>query len=112
VDVWGEATALRRVLDNLLGNAIAVTPSGGLVQLRVEMGTGITTFVVSDSGVGLSDEQKTRIFDPLVSYRGGTGLGLAIVRDLVTTLGGNISVSSEIGVGSSFTVDLLATTQG
>ena len=69
-------------------------------------------FAVFDTGVGLSVEQRARIFDPFLQIQDepgegeeGTGLGLAIVRELVTLLGGQIWVESELGVGSTFYFD-------
>ncbi|MCE4223706.1 PAS domain-containing protein [Methylobacterium sp. C25] len=115
---FGDASRLRQVLLNLLNNAVKFTPAGS-VTLSVEhegsrvSATGETVeamrFSVSDTGIGIAPEQLERLFkrfsqvDGSISRRfGGSGLGLAICRNLVTMMGGEIGVESEIGVGSTF----------
>ena len=103
---------LRRVLSNLIANAIKFTEEGQVtVRLRVSTDTAIIE--VEDTGVGIAPEQVERIFEEFVqesegytrSYE-GTGLGLSITRRLVNLLGGQIDVESEKGVGSLFRVTL------
>ena len=113
----GDAMRLTQVLVNLLGNSVKFTEYGS-VELRVgvcplNVSKVILRCVVSDTGIGMTGEQQTRVFsayaqaDSSVSRRyGGTGLGLSITRQLVTLMGGDVSVSSAIGEGSSFTVNL------
>jgi hypothetical protein len=109
---------LRQSLFNLLGNAIKFT-SGGVVALEVKRmvvdGRDWLRFVVRDSGIGMTEEQMERLFqvfsqaDETTSARfGGTGLGLAITRRLCQMMGGEISVASELGKGSVFTIRLPA----
>ncbi len=114
--VVGDPDRLHQVLVNLLTNALKYTPQGR-VAVRVEQASAEMAdrhhlrFAVSDTGVGLTVDQRARIFDPFQQVhegdaRGeGTGLGLAIVRELVTLLGGQIWVESEPGEGSTFYFD-------
>jgi PAS domain S-box-containing protein len=105
---------LRRVLLNLLENAIKYSPDGGAVVLRVATGeNGCLRLEVRDEGLGIPRADQERIFekfyraDPLLARGvGGTGLGLYICRELVQRMGGEIEVESEPGEGSAFTVEL------
>jgi two-component system, sensor histidine kinase and response regulator len=109
----GDAGRLRQVLINLVGNAVKFTDRGAIEltvqQLESEPGVAVLAFRVSDREVGIPLEQQERIFDPFeqgdastTKRFGGTGLGLAICRRLVALMGGEISLESEPGVGSSF----------
>ena len=109
----GDATRLRQVLLNLIGNAIKFTSSGGVsIELTGEagpQGSFRARFEVTDTGIGIADEQKAKIFenfsqaDTSITRRfGGTGLGLAISRKLVAIMGGDIGVESTPGQGSTF----------
>ena len=112
---------LRQVLINLLGNAVKFTPEIGKVEFRIEnKGTEgnktLVEFTVRDSGIGISEETLAIIFKPFeqggsnISKKyGGTGLGLSISNRIVQQMGGDISVTSKIGVGSkfSFAISLL-----
>jgi two-component system phosphate regulon sensor histidine kinase PhoR len=111
VDV--DPTKLRRVLLNLLENAIKYSPEGGPVVLRVDAENGRLRLRVHDEGLGIARGEQERIFekfyraDPqLARGVGGTGLGLYICRELVQRMGGQIEVESEPGKGSTFTVHL------
>ncbi|MCX4239147.1 ATP-binding protein [Paraliomyxa miuraensis] len=111
--VWGDAGRLRQVVTNVLGNAVRFTAEGS-VDVRAEwhvLGEEETRFEVSvrDTGVGMSAELQARLFTPFtqadasIARRfGGTGLGLAICQRLLETMGGSISVRSEVGKGSTF----------
>jgi PAS domain S-box-containing protein len=111
-EVWVDPMRLRQVLMNLIGNAIKFTRDGRVV---VRLGRHGETFSVSvsDTGIGMTDDQLERIFTPFeqadrtIARRfGGTGLGLAISRQLVELMGGRIEVASTFGQGSTFTVTL------
>jgi PAS domain S-box-containing protein len=106
---------LRQVLVNLLDNAIKYSPEGGKVEILVEQAGGRCEIEVSDEGLGIPSSEREKIFEKF--YRldpqqttgvGGSGLGLYICRELVERMNGWLSVESEPGVGSRFTVSLAA----
>ena len=106
-----DADRLRRVLTNLLTNALKFTPEGGEVRVDIRAGGGWIELRVSDTGEGIRPDLLPHIFDPYwqgPSKRGrfGTGLGLAIVKNIVEAHGGDVRVESELGEGSVFTVRL------
>ncbi len=111
--VIGDELRLGQVLNNLFSNAIKFTAQGQIaIELTAnKLGGGETElfFMVMDSGIGISDEEKDKLFksfsqvDGSITRRyGGTGLGLAITKQLVTLMGGTISMDSEKGKGSTF----------
>jgi PAS domain S-box-containing protein len=109
-----DESKLRQVLINLLGNAIKFTQEGS-VTLRVtynKLKPKIIIFEISDTGLGISREELNSIFDPFVQtqtgrkFIEGTGLGLPISREFVQLMGGDISVSSTLGKGSTFIFDI------
>jgi signal transduction histidine kinase len=106
---------LQQALLNLLLNAIQAMPDGGTVSLEVSQVNGDATLLgepairiaVRDTGKGIGAEDLPYIFDPFFTRNpGGTGLGLAIVHSIVEEHGGRISVSSQVGQGASFWMDL------
>ena len=108
----GDPARLRQILLNLVGNAIKFTDKGG-VRVRAVCEGGSVTLTVSDSGIGIAPDKADAIFEKFVQADssisrkyGGTGLGLAITRTLVHLMGGRLSVDSEVGRGSVFTVHL------
>ena len=97
----------RRVLLNLVHNALEAMPQGGTLTFRGQRQSGRVHLVVQDTGVGISLERHARIFEPLHTTKpGGTGLGLYIVQEVVTAHGGQIAVQSTVGVGTTFTITL------
>ena len=111
--VDGDPHRLAQVVENLVSNAIKFTPSGGSVAVRVERANGSVALEVSDTGIGIEEEDLGRLFDRM--YRAdeaerrhiqGTGLGLTIVKAIVDAHEATIAVSSEPGVGTTFRVEL------
>lgn len=101
--IQADKRALRTIFDNLLVNALRYTPAGGEVKLEAEERKQFIQFTVRDSGKGIAAERLSKIFDRFSSFSdGGTGLGLALVRRLVESLGGQISVESRLGQGTTF----------
>ena len=98
-----------QIISNLLSNAFRWTPEGGRIWLELEAENGTVSVAVSDTGPGITAEERERIFRPFWSRDGGgTGLGLAIARELAVALGGSIELRSEPGLGSRFELSLPA----
>jgi signal transduction histidine kinase len=92
-----------QVISNLLSNAFKWTPDGGTIELSLAGANGSLEVEVSDSGPGISRENRERIFQPFISQdSNGTGLGLPIARELAVALGGRIDLDSDPGRGSRF----------
>jgi PAS domain S-box-containing protein len=123
---WGDSDRVRQILVNLLSNAVKFTGSGGHVTLRVvetseprsgsiPPGSDWIGLEVEDDGIGIPGEKLQSVFEPFVQVdpshtreRGGTGLGLTISRRLARLMGGDLTVRSEVGKGSCFTLWLPA----
>jgi signal transduction histidine kinase len=104
---------LQQILSNLLSNAVKFTPEGGRVLLKAEAEGVYVVLTVTDTGVGIAPEDQELVFEkfrqsgnPLTREHAGTGLGLSIVRELSKLLGGEVTLQSELGRGSIFTVRL------
>jgi signal transduction histidine kinase len=116
--VYADRDKLRQVLLNLLSNAVKFTPAGGRIAVRVVPPRDAEALVrveVADTGVGIPADRLEAIFDPFVQVEQartrpheGTGLGLAISRDLARGMGGDLTLESTPGVGSTFAVSLPA----
>ena len=111
--VQGDREALRQMVDNLIGNALTYTPSGGRVVVRLRAEGHTALLEVVDTGIGIAAEDQERIFERF--YRvdkgrsremGGTGLGLSIVKHVSLAHQGEVSVESALGRGSTFRVRL------
>lgn len=114
----GDQMRTNQILTNLLSNAIKFTPEGGTVRLKIQQPEADTNasyihFEVSDTGIGMAPEYLEHIWlpfeqaDPSISRRfGGTGLGLSITKNLVDLMNGTISVTSALGAGTTFCIDL------
>ena len=101
---------VRQLLFNLLSNAYKYTEQG-VITVRVQWQDGTLVISVADTGIGISEENISRIFQPFVqvvdkNHRDGTGLGLPICQRLARLMGGELTVTSKIGVGSTFTITL------
>ncbi|MFD7281337.1 sensor histidine kinase [Streptomyces sp. NPDC059862] len=104
---------LEQVLDNVLSNALEVSPDGGTITIQVASRSGQVVLTVLDEGPGMSDVEKTRAFDRFwrgqgLTGRTGSGLGLAVVRQLVTDDGGTVTLGDAPGGGLEVTISLRA----
>lgn len=109
--IWGDEKILRHILINLLTNALKYSPPDKSVQFTLSQEDEMTVFQVQDQGIGVPIEDQKRLFDSFhrannVGNIPGTGLGLAIVKRSVEAHGGKISLVSQVGLGSTFTVAL------
>ncbi|MEA2761380.1 MAG: hypothetical protein QOD47_664 [Gemmatimonadaceae bacterium] len=113
VTVFADREKVQQIMLNLLANAMRFTPAGGDVDLDWRVEDDSLVVRVRDTGPGIPEDKTEVIFEPFVQLRapgsvpsGGTGLGLAISRDLARAMGGDVRVSSVVGVGSVFTLTL------
>jgi two-component system phosphate regulon sensor histidine kinase PhoR len=111
--VLGDPDKLRQVLANLVDNAVKYSPDGGQVEIRLRRERSSCLIDVADEGLGIPADEHERIFekfyrlDPEQTHGvGGSGLGLYICRELVERMNGRLTVESEPGSGSTFTVEL------
>jgi two-component system, OmpR family, phosphate regulon sensor histidine kinase PhoR len=111
--VMADPDELGRVITNLLSNAVKYNKDGGSVTISAGKKRGTIFFAITDTGIGMTDEEKARLFEdffrannPVTRKQPGTGLGLAITKRMVEANFGRIEVESESGKGSSFTVTL------
>ncbi len=118
-NVIGDSLRIQQVFLNLMGNAVKYTPDGGEISFTVReqavptSSTGCYEFTVEDNGIGMSEEYLTHIFEPFsraedlrTSKIQGTGLGMAITQNIVHMMNGSITVESQLGKGSKFTVTI------
>ncbi|MCM1252594.1 MAG: response regulator [Clostridium sp.] len=118
-DVIADSLKLNQVFINLLSNAVKYTPAGGSISFRIMQkttyhhGYGDYTFIIKDNGIGMAQEFVEHVFEPFereatTTKTGieGTGLGMAITKNIVEMMNGTINVTSEVGKGSTFTVEL------
>ena len=116
--IWADRGRMGQVIINLLTNALRYTPSGGEVHVQITHDSGAVAIAVVDTGVGIAPEHTSRVFEKFFRIdskrsrpAGSTGLGLAITKSLVEQMSGVITLESEIGEGSTFTVRIGASTQ-
>lgn len=109
----GEKWRIEQVISNLIDNAICYNRPGGNVTVKLRKNESFVEIMVKDTGIGISDEDKTKIFDRFYRgepsrsrHSGGFGLGLSIVKSIVESYFGTILVESRLGEGSTFTVQL------
>lgn len=107
--VFGDSVRLAQILINLIVNAIKFTRVGGVTVEVKQQADDLFNFRVTDSGEGIPSEKLQEIFDPFVQFKTegstnalGSGLGLSVVKQLVDVMGGDISVTSKMGVGTTF----------
>jgi two-component system sensor histidine kinase HydH len=97
--------SFRRVLVNLVHNAIDAMPQGGTLTLQGRRQAATVSLAVRDTGSGIPPEHIPQIFEPLHTTKpGGTGLGLYIVQEVVAAHGGQVAVQSTVGAGTTFTI--------
>jgi signal transduction histidine kinase len=115
--VYADAIHMRRMLDNLLGNALKFTPEGGRISVGMSRQEDEVLLVVSDTGIGISPDNLDKIFQRFYQVDGsskrrygGVGLGLALVKEIVESHDGAVSVASEVGQGTTFRISLPAVT--
>ena len=113
VTVGVPMSRLKELLFNLMGNGIKYSENGGTVTTRVRVEDGKAVISVEDHGIGIPEEDQSRVFERFYRVEkgrarknGGTGLGLAIVKHIVQLYGGTVRLESEVGKGSTFTVTL------
>ena len=107
--ISGDPSQLQQVLVNLVVNAIQACPGGGRLTIETQRGRDYVSLAVTDTGTGMADEVKSKIFTPFFTTKDvdeGTGLGLAVVHGIVSSHRGVIHVESEVGRGSRFEVQL------
>jgi signal transduction histidine kinase len=112
--IMSDPDMIRRILINLIGNAVKFSPSGGRVTVSAnpDIGRGILVMVISDTGRGIASEDLARIMKPFsgspsaTGGMGGFGLGLPLVKQLTDALGGKIELKSRPGLGTAVTVQL------
>jgi signal transduction histidine kinase len=112
-EMFGDPHRIEIILTNLVGNALKFTPAGGRIGVDVFHNSAGTSVEVTDNGPGISREQRERIFERFHQVenserrrQGGVGIGLALARELTQLHGGSLSVESELGKGSTFTLFL------
>ncbi len=112
--VMVSANRTQQVLLNLIINASQAIVEGGVISVSLQYQDGMVVLKIADSGLGISQENIRRIFDPFFSTKGvwgkdavhGTGLGLSICKNIINSFGGEITVESVVGSGTTFTITL------
>ncbi|MAE66191.1 MAG: hypothetical protein CMJ18_18125 [Phycisphaeraceae bacterium] len=111
--IRGDRDKVVLAVHNLVGNALKYTPAGGSVTVRVEVDDQQLTVMVEDTGIGISAEEQSKVFEKFfrsadcrVSDVTGSGLGLALAQQVIRMHGGDIAVASEVDVGTTFTLSL------
>ncbi|KKG34750.1 histidine kinase [Methanosarcina mazei] len=111
--IFADENKFRQIMESLLNNAVKFTPEDGLIDISSKQEGGIVTIKVKDTGIGIPEDSLDKIFKPFIQLESslsrtfeGTGLGLTLAKKYVEMHGGNISVESKTGKGSSFKVEL------
>ena len=111
-EITGNAAELREVLTNLIFNAVDAMPTGGAIVVRTSRDGDGALLGVSDTGIGMTDEERERCLEPFFTTKGehGTGLGLSVVYGIIQRHGGSIQIASEKGRGTTFSILLPCST--
>jgi signal transduction histidine kinase len=105
--MFSDPDMLKRIMTNLISNAIQAMPNGGKVNVQSCEDAGDIIIAVEDTGCGIPDEVKTKLFTPLfITKSKGQGLGLAVIKRMTEALGGTVSFESETGKGTKLIVRL------
>lgn len=111
--LWGDATRIAQVADNLISNAIKFTPPRGTVRVVLSSDADDVVLTVSDSGMGIAADEQADLFSRFhrtkAAKKGaipGTGLALSIVKSIVAAHGGTVTFESTVGAGTTFVVTL------
>jgi PAS domain S-box-containing protein len=108
-EVVTDPVLLKRILQNLVSNAVQAMPNGGRLEIQSHRLNGEVVVSVQDSGVGIPEEAKSKLYTPLFTTKAkGQGFGLAVVKRMTEALGGTVTFESEEGKGTKFIVRLLA----
>ncbi|MFC2139538.1 sensor histidine kinase, partial [Bacteroidota bacterium] len=108
-EIFGDQSQLSQSLINLVVNSMQAMPNGGKLIIETNINDDSVSLVVSDTGIGMSEETKRKIFMPFFTTKDineGTGLGLSVVHGIITSHKGTIHVESELGVGTRFEIQL------
>jgi signal transduction histidine kinase len=107
MQVKADSEMLKRILSNLVSNAVQAMPKGGKLTVRARPDKGDTVIEVQDTGVGIPEDLKPKLFTPLFTTKAkGQGFGLAVVKRVTESMNGTISVESQVGKGTKFIVRL------
>ena len=112
IPIWGDPIKLPWVITNLVGNALRYTPNAGSIKLEIRREGNVARTIVSDTGPGIAPDILPRIFEPFAQFPddaahvGSAGLGLYIAKEIVEAHNGRIFARSEVGHGTTFTVDI------
>ncbi|HEY6333787.1 MAG TPA: ATP-binding protein, partial [Blastocatellia bacterium] len=107
VEVNGDAEKLKSCMSNIVINALQAMPSGGTLTADVHRSNGFVEVKISDTGIGISEESLTKVFEPYFSTKqSGFGLGLAVTKKIIEEHQGHIEVSSRLNEGTTFTLTL------
>ena len=106
-DVEADADRLQQIFINIIKNAIEASPEGGTLKVETSVCGSMAVFRVTDTGPGISREDKTKIFEPFYSTKEkGSGLGLCISQRIVDEHGGSIKIETPAGGGASFVIEV------
>ncbi|QOR68665.1 two-component sensor histidine kinase [Cytobacillus suaedae] len=105
--IKGDRSYLQQCLVNILKNSIEAMPQGGFLTIQSEVVEGNYRLTISDTGIGMTNEQLKRLGEPYFTTKGykGTGLGMMVVYSLIKAMNGSIDVTSELGKGTKFTIN-------